>query len=54
MDLISLAFYAVVCGVLSMFAARLGGLMPRLGISAAVRLVAATLLPLPKGALPRY
>ena len=39
-------FYAVVCGLLSLAGPRLGAPLVRLGIGAAVGIVAATLLPL--------
>ncbi|MCC1494116.1 hypothetical protein [Cognatishimia sp. F0-27] len=45
MDPITLSFYAVVCGCLSVAAPRLGGFVPRLIVGAVVGLVAATLLP---------
>ena len=46
MDLIALAFYAAVCGMLSVLAPSLGGRVQRLGIGAVVGLVAASMLPL--------
>lgn len=49
MDPISLAFYAVVCGLLSLFAPNLGGRVPRLAVGAGVGVVAATLLPILNG-----
>lgn len=45
MDLLSLAFYALVCAVLSLFAPQLGGRAARLAVGAAVGVAAATLLP---------
>ncbi len=48
MDPISLAFYAIVCGLLSLFAPNLGGAMPRLALGAGVGVVAATVLPILK------
>lgn len=45
MDPISIAFYAVVCGILSLFAPRLGGMIPRLATGAIVGIGAATTLP---------
>ena len=48
MDLIALGFYACVCGVLSIFAPRLGSLPIRLGIGAIVGAVSAAVLPLLK------
>lgn len=49
MDPISLTFYAVVCGLLSLVAPNLGGMVPRLAIGAVVGVVAATLLPVLNG-----
>ncbi len=46
MDPISLAFYAVVCGVLGLAAPAMGGMAVRLSVGAAVGLGAAALLPL--------
>ncbi|MEM9425553.1 MAG: hypothetical protein AAGA06_02525 [Pseudomonadota bacterium] len=51
MDPISLTFYAVICGLLSMFAPKLGGRMPRLAIGAVVGVAAATILPILRGTL---
>jgi hypothetical protein len=48
MDPIALTFYAVVCGLLSAASPRIPRLPVRLGIGAAVGLVAATVLPLVK------
>jgi hypothetical protein len=45
MDPISITFYAVICGVLSMVAPNLGGTIPRLGIGAVVGVLAAVALP---------
>ena len=49
MEPISLAFYAVVCGVLSLVAPNLGGMIPRLLTGAIVGVVAATVLPFLRG-----
>ena len=49
MDPIALAFYAIICGALSVFAPNLGGFLPRLAAGAAVGIIAATLLPVIKG-----
>ena len=49
MDPISLAFYAAVCGLLSLFAPNLGGRVPRLAVGAGVGVVAATVLPILNG-----
>jgi len=45
MDPITITFYAVICGVLSMVAPNLGGTIPRLGIGAIVGILAAAVLP---------
>ena len=49
MDPIALAFYAIICGALSVFAPNLGGFLPRLVAGAAVGIIAAALLPMIKG-----
>lgn len=49
MDPITLGFYAIVCGCLSVVAPRFPRLPIRLGIGAAVGLVAASVLPVLKG-----
>ena len=49
MDPISLAFYAVVCGVLSLAAPTLGSALPRLAVGACVGIAAAAVLPVIKG-----
>lgn len=54
MDPITLIFYAVVCGCLSVVAPKLPGLPVRLGIGAGVGIAAASLLPLIKDALQVY
>jgi len=46
MDPVSLAFYALVCALLSLFAPRLGGRAVRLIVGALVGVVAAALLPI--------
>ena len=51
MDPITLAFYALVCGILSLFAPDLGGRGARLAIGALVGVGAATLLPVLKTTL---
>ena len=51
MDPITLGFYAIVCASLSVVAPRFARLPVRLGIGAAVGLVAASLLPVLRGAL---
>ena len=51
MDPITLGFYAIVCGCLSAVAPRFPRLPIRLGIGAAVGLVAASALPVLRGAL---
>ena len=45
MDPISLIFYAAVCGLLSVVAPKLGGMVPRLAVGAVVGAASATLLP---------
>jgi hypothetical protein len=50
MDMIALVFYAAVCGILSVFAPSLGAPTVRLGIGAAVGVVAATVLPVIRSA----
>ena len=49
MEPISLAFYAVVCGALSVVAPNLGGFVPRLAVGAVVGIVAALVLPFLRG-----
>ncbi len=51
MDPLTLIFYAVVCGLLSLFAPTLGGRLPRLAIGAAVGIAAAIVLPLVRAAI---
>ena len=51
MDLTALAFYALICGCLSVVAPNLGGLLPRLAIGAGVGIAAAAILPFLKAAL---
>lgn len=48
MDPIALAFYAAICGLLSLFAPSLGGMVPRMLIGAVVGILAASLLPFMK------
>lgn len=49
MDPISLVFYAIVCGLLSLFAPQLGGRLPRLAVGAGVGVLAASVLPILNG-----
>ena len=49
MDPISLVFYAIVCGLLSLVAPNLGGMVPRLAVGAVVGVAAATALPYVNG-----
>ena len=49
MDLISIAFYAAICGTLGVAAPNLGKMPNRLAVGAAVGVVAAIVLPLLKG-----
>jgi hypothetical protein len=51
MDPVTLAFYALVCAVLSLFAPRLGGRTARLIVGALVGVLAAALLPLLRSGL---
>ena len=51
MDLISLGFYAVMCGVLSAAGPALGGFVMRFGMGVAIGAAAAWLLPVLKAAL---
>lgn len=54
MEPISLTFYAVVCGILSVVAPNLGGVMPRLIVGAVVGIVAAAVLPFVRGMMAGY
>ena len=54
MDPITLTFYAVVCGCLSVVAPRFPGFPIRLGVGAAVGILAASILPLIKNMLHAY
>ncbi len=54
MDITALGFYAVICGVLSFAAPKLGRPFLRFAIGAAVGIVAATVLPMIKGAMGVY
>ena len=49
MDFIALGFYACVCGLLSLFAPKLGTLYVRLAIGAAVGAISAIVLPVVRG-----
>ena len=51
MEPISLVFYAVVCGLLSVFAPSLGGVLPRMAAGAVVGIIAAIALPAIRGAI---
>lgn len=51
MDPIAIAFYAAICGCLSLFAPRFGGMLPRLAVGAVVGIGAAVALPLVKTAM---
>ncbi len=50
MEPVSIIFYAVICGLLSLFAPQLGGMVPRLAVGAVVGVAAAIVLPLLRGA----
>ena len=54
MEPVSLAFYATVCGILSVVAPRLGGFVPRLLTGAVVGIAAALVLPFIRGMLTGY
>jgi len=54
MDPITLGFYAVVCGALSVVAPSFPRLPVRLGIGAVVGLAAASVLPMLKGMMGGY
>jgi hypothetical protein len=49
MDPINLAFYALICGTLGWAGPRLGAPIARIGLGAAVGIVAAAALPVLKG-----
>ncbi|MEO0343219.1 MAG: hypothetical protein AAF198_07255 [Pseudomonadota bacterium] len=51
MEPITLGFYALICGFLSLVAPSLGGLIPRFALGAGVGLGAAAVLPLIQGAM---
>ena len=54
MDPLALAFYAAVCATLSLAAPRLGGLMQRILVGAAVGIVASACLPLVRQAVAGF
>ena len=54
MDPITLIFYAVVCGCLSVVAPKVTGIPARLGVGAGVGIIAATTLPFVKDMLNGY
>ena len=54
MDPITIAFYAIVCGLLSVFAPNLGGVFPRLAVGAVVGILAAAALPFVRGMMGGY
>ena len=51
MDIVALAFYALVCGVLSIAAPQFGSPAKRMAVGAAVGIVAAAILPLLREAI---
>ena len=51
MDPFALAFYAIVCGLLSFLAPNLGSAGIRLAVGAVVGILAAALLPIVRGAI---
>ncbi|PTX57637.1 hypothetical protein C8N43_2308 [Litoreibacter ponti] len=54
MDILSLVFYAIVCGLLSVFAPNFGSTATRMGIGAVVGIAAAALLPMIRGVFGGY
>jgi hypothetical protein len=54
MDITALGFYAVVCGVLSFAAPKLGRPFSRFAIGAVIGLIAATVLPVLQGLASGY
>ena len=54
MEPISLVFYAVVCGTLSLIAPNFGGALPRMAIGAVVGVIAAICLPFIQGMMGSY
>ena len=54
MDVVNLAFYAIVCGVLGWAGPNLGAPLVRLGIGAGVGVAAAALLPQLKSLVGYY
>lgn len=54
MDPITIVFYAVVCGCLSVVAPRFPGFSVRLGVGAGVGIIAASVLPLIKDMMAGY
>ncbi|MGR3512686.1 MAG: hypothetical protein ACU0GG_07960 [Paracoccaceae bacterium] len=51
MDPVALVFYAIVCGLLSLFAPNLGGRAARMAVGAGVGVAAAALLPVVHGVI---
>lgn len=51
LDIIALAFYASICGLLSAFAPNFGGFSRRIAIGAVVGIIAAAILPVPRSTL---
>ncbi|MDE0850153.1 hypothetical protein [Yoonia sp.] len=54
MDITALGFYACVCGILGVFAPRLGTFYVRLGIGAIIGALSAFILPLLRGMMGGY
>lgn len=46
MEPLSIGYYAIICGLLSMFAPTFGGIFPRFAAGAAVGFMAAATLPM--------
>lgn len=54
MDFVSLGFYAIICGLLGVAAPNMGPPAMRLGIGAAIGIIAAILLPMIRGLVTGY
>jgi hypothetical protein len=54
MDITALGFYAVICGILSFAAPKLGRPLSRFAIGAVIGIIAATVLPVLQGLASGY
>lgn len=54
MDVLSLVFYALICGLLAVFAPNLGSRAMRMGVGAVIGIAAAAILPVLRGAFGAY